>query len=227
MRIINPGFKFVYEPNAEQMLDTIEKAYRICYQSEPKGNRDSFITNKIKIGHESPLEHTNISVVIETNRGVTHEIVRHRIASFSQSSTRYCNYSKDKFGNELTFIRPEWISENVLGDWGKLNGWKECEDISDEEMMWLNSCHQCEAVYLSLIAHGWTAQQARDVLNNSIATQIVVTMNVREWRHFFKLRAIGTTGQPHPEMLQITIPMLQMFKEKIPVLFDDLEVKHE
>lgn len=223
MRIINPGFKFAYEPNAEQMLDAIEKAYRVCYQSEPNGNRNSFIANKIKIGHESPLEHASISVVIETNRGVTHEIVRHRIASYSQSSTRYCNYSKDKFGNQLTFIRPEWISENVLGDWGRNNNWKNCKDITDEEMMWLSSCQQCEATYLSLINHGWTPQQARDVLNNSISTQIVMTMNIREWRHFFKLRALGTTGKPHPEMLQITTPMLAAFKEKIPVLFDDLE----
>lgn len=222
MKIINPSFKFVNEPDADIILNTIEKAYRICYMSEPNGNRDNFIATKIKAGHESPLEHVNISVIITTNRGVTHELVRHRLASYCQSSTRYCNYSKDKFGNQLTFIRPEWISENVLGDWGKLDNWKNCTDITDEEMMWLNNCQQCEAMYLSLINHGWTPQQARDVLNNSVETQIMVTMNVREWRHFFKLRAEGTTGKPHPEMLQITIPMLKEFKNRIPVVFDDI-----
>lgn len=222
MKIINPSFKFVNEPDADVILNTIEKAYRICYMSEPNGNRDSFIATKIKAGHESPLEHASISVIITTNRGVTHELVRHRLASYCQSSTRYCNYSKDKFGNQLTFIRPEWISENVLGDWGKFDNWKNCTDITDEEMMWLSNCQQCEAMYLSLINHGWTPQQARDVLNNSVETQIMVTMNVREWRHFFKLRAEGTTGKPHPEMLQITISMLKEFKKHIPVVFDDI-----
>ena len=222
MKIINPSFKFVNEPDADVILNTIEKAYRICYMSEPNGNRDNFIAAKIKAGHESPLEHASISVIITTNKGVTHELVRHRLASYCQSSTRYCNYSKDKFGNQLTFIRPEWISENVLGDWGKLDNWKNCTDITDEEMMWLSNCQQCEAKYLSLINHGWTPQQARDVLNNSVETQIMVTMNIREWRHFFKLRAEGTTGKPHPEMLQITIPMLKEFKNRIPVVFDDI-----
>ena len=222
MKIINPSFKFVNEPDADVILNTIEKAYRICYMSEPNGNRDNFIAAKIKAGHESPLEHASISVIITTNRGVTHELVRHRLASYCQSSTRYCNYSKDKFGNQLTFIRPEWISENVLGDWGKLDNWKNCTDITDEEMMWLSNCQQCEAMYLSLINHGWTPQQARDALNNSVETQIMVTMNIREWRHFFKLRAEGTTGKPHPEMLQITIPMLKEFKNRIPVVFDDI-----
>lgn len=222
MKIINPSFKFVNEPDADVILNTIEKAYRICYMSEPNSNRDNFIAAKIKAGHESPLEHASISVIITTNRGVTHELVRHRLASYCQSSTRYCNYSKDKFGNQLTFIRPEWISENVLGDWGKLDNWKNCTDITDEEMMWLSNCQQCEAMYLSLINHGWTPQQARDVLNNSVETQIMVTMNIREWRHFFKLRAEGTTGKPHPEMLQITIPMLKEFKNRIPVVFDDI-----
>lgn len=222
MKIINPSFKFVNEPDADVILNTIEKAYRICYMSEPNGNRDNFIAAKIKAGHESPLEHASISVIITTNRGITHELVRHRLASYCQSSTRYCNYSKDKFGNQLTFIRPEWISENVLGDWGKLDNWKNCTDITDEEMMWLSNCQQCEAMYLSLINHGWTPQQARDVLNNSVETQIMVTMNIREWRHFFKLRAEGVTGNPHPEMLQITIPMLKEFKNCIPVVFDDI-----
>ena len=222
MKIINPSFKFVNKPDADVILNTIEKAYRICYMSEPNSNRDNFIAAKIKAGHESPLEHASISVIITTNRGVTHEFVRHRLASYCQSSTRYCNYSKDKFGNQLTFIRPEWISENILGDWGKLDNWKNCTDITDEEMMWLSNCQQCEAMYLSLINHGWTPQQARDVLNNSVETQIMVTMNIREWRHFFKLRAEGTTGKPHPEMLQITIPMLKEFKNRIPVVFDDI-----
>ena len=241
MRIINPSFEFADEITAEQMLDKIEKAYRICYMSEPNGNRNAFIANKIKIGHESPLEHASVSVIITTNRGVTHELVRHRIASYSQSSTRYCNFSKDKFGNEITFIRPEWVNERVLGEYHY--GYVKTEltktfpkeiselmraDVALPDIEWVDSCNLVEDEYLRMInRHGWTPERARSVLNNSVATTIMVTMNLREWRHFFKLRAIGTTGKPHPDMLQITIPMLTAFKEKIPVVFDDLNTGEE
>ena len=202
MRIINPSFNFVYEPNAEQMLDTIEKAYRICYQSEPKGNRNSFITNKIKIGHESPLEHANISVVIETNRGVTHEIVRHRIASYSQESTRYCNYSKDKFGNELTFIRPCF--------------W---DDDSEEYAVWKQAMEEIEKTYVKLISLGAKPEEARSILPNSLKTEIVCTMNLREWRHFFRLR---TAERAHPQIREISVALLDELKKRIPVIFDDI-----
>lgn len=202
MRIINPGFNFVYEPNAEQMLDTIEKAYRICYQSEPKGNRNSFITNKIKIGHESPLEHANISVVIETNRGVTHEIVRHRIASYSQESTRYCNYSKDKFGNELTFIRPCF--------WA---------DDSEGYAVWKQAMEEIEKTYVKLISLGAKPEEARSILPNSLKTEIVCTMNLREWRHFFRLR---TAERAHPQIREISVALLDELKKRIPVIFDDI-----
>lgn len=241
MRIINPSFEFADEINAEQMLDKIEKAYRICYMSEPNGNRNAFIANKIKIGHESPLEHASVSVIITTNRGVTHELVRHRIASYSQSSTRYCNFSKDKFGNEITFVRPEWVDERVLGeyhyDYAEMEVFKTFPkelselmraDVAIPDIEWVDSCNIVEDEYLRMINdHGWTPERARDVLNNSVATTIMVTMNLREWRHFFKLRAIGTTGKPHPDMLQITIPMLAAFKKKIPVVFDDLNIEEE
>lgn len=241
MRIINPSFEFVDDINAEQMLNKIEKAYRICYMSEPNGNRDSFIANKIKIGHESPLEHASVSVIITTNRGVTHELVRHRIASYSQSSTRYCNFSKDKFDNQITFVRPAWVDERVLGEYHYDYFDMELYDtfpkelailikanVSTPDIEWIDSCHSVEDDYLRLINdHGWTPEKARDILNNSVATTIMVTMNLREWRHFFKLRAVGITGKPHPDMLQITIPMLAAFKEKIPVVFDDLNVKEE
>lgn len=241
MRIINPSFEFADEINAEQMLDKIEKAYRICYMSEPNGNRNAFIANKIKIGHESPLEHASVSVIITTNRGVTHELVRHRIASYSQSSTRYCNFSKDKFGNEITFVRPAWVDKRVLGEYHY--GYAEMAttktfpkellelmkaDVAAPDVEWVNSCNLVEDEYLRMINHhDWTPERARDILNNSVATTIMVTMNLREWRHFFKLRAIGTTGKPHPDMLQITIPMLTAFKEKIPVVFDDLNTEGE
>lgn len=237
MRIINPSFEFVDNINAEQILNKVEKAYRICYMSEPNGNRNEFIATKIKAGHESPLEHASITVIITTNRGITHELVRHRLASYSQSSTRYCNYSKNKFGGELTFIRPAWINEAVLGRWDY--HYKEDEvppelvpliqnhDVSVPDIEWLDWCNLTEDRYMTALHGGWTPEKARDLLNNSVATSIMVTMNLREWRHFFKLRAIGTTGKPHPEMFQISVPMLKAFKEKIPVVFDDLDIKED
>lgn len=229
MYVINPSFDFVCRPDAELILNTIETAYRICYRSESTGNRNDFIKSKIAIGHESPLEHANISVIVTTNRGVTHEIVRHRIASYCQESTRYCNYSKDKFDGQITFIRPEWCSEDVLGAWdfSKYDALLESTSISDldtYEISWIRDCLTTESNYLQIIKHGYSPQQARDVLNNSVATKIMVTMNIREWRHFFKLRALGTTGKPHPEMQQFTIPMLLEFKNTVPVLFEDLTV---
>lgn len=231
MYVTNPSFDFVNRPDAELILNTIETAYRICYRSDPSDNRDAFIKSKISIGHESPLEHANISVIITTNRGVSHEIVRHRIASYSQESTRYCNYSKDKFDNQITFIRPEWCSEAILGAWDqhRYEDLLKAESlpgsgISKYEVSWLRDCLTTESNYLQILTEGYSPQQARDVLNNSVATKIMVTMNVREWRHFFKLRALGTTGKPHPEMQQFTIPMLCEFKKSIPIVFDDLTV---
>lgn len=228
MYVINPSFNFVNYPDADQLLNLIETAYRICYRSEPNGNRDAFIKSKISAGHESPLEHANISIIVTTNRGVTHEIVRHRIASYCQESTRYCNYAKDKFDNQITFIRPEWCSEDILGTWNESRYTEYASglesNISKYEVSWLRDCLTTEANYLKIISDGYLPQQARDVLNNSVATKIMITMNIREWRHFFKLRAIGTTGKPHPEMQQFTIPMLIEFKRIIPVVFDDLNV---
>ena len=227
MKIINPYFEFVNEPDSEQILNTIERAYRICYLSESKGNRDTFIKTKIKAGHESPLEHASVSVIITTNRGITHEIVRHRVASYCQESSRYCNYSKDKFDKQLTFIRPTWCSEKLVGEISYYNaGLLSIDtDLKDYDINWMFNCLDCEYSYLKMLNNNYSPEQARDILNNSVATKIMVTMNIREWRHFFKLRALGTTGKPHPEMTQITIPMLKEFHKKIPVVFDDLYEK--
>ena len=222
MKIINPSFEFVDNISADEVLNKIEAAYRICYLSEPKGNRDDFIKTKITAGHESPLEHVSISVIITTNRGVTHELVRHRIASYCQESTRYCNYSKDKFGSEITFIRPDWVTESVVGEWHYITP-ELIQQLNKCESHWFSSCLDVERDYFMLINNGWQPQQARDVLNNSVATKIMVTMNVREWRHFFKLRALGVTGKPHPEMVQIAKPMLEAFRSYLPILFDDLK----
>lgn len=206
MKIIKPKYEILDEIDGAEILKKIEKIGRVCYKSEDKITDDSarnFIANILKRGHESVIEHEKVSVRIVCDRGVTHEIVRHRLASYSQESTRYCNYSNEKFGKELTFIKPIF--------------WEE----SDKEYeIWLNAMRVIEETYNSLIETGAEPQQARSVLPNSLKTEIVVTMNLREWRHFFRLR---TAKNAHPQMREIACALLDEFKNKIPVIFDDIE----
>jgi thymidylate synthase (FAD) len=205
MQIIKPSFKIEDEINGDAMLRRIEGAGRTCYKSEAKITPDSargFVRKIIASGHESVLEHEKITVRIICDRGVSHEIVRHRLASYSQESTRYCNYGKP--GRSVAFIVPCFWSED-----------------SDQFAMWRNAMMCAEDYYLGLIARGASPQQARSVLPNSLKTEIVMTANLREWRHFFRLR---TSKAAHPQMREIAVPMLAEFKRLIPVVFDDIEV---
>lgn len=205
MKIIEPSFEFIGEIHPTDILKNIEICGRVCYKSESKISPDSasqFISSIIKSGHESVIEHEKITVRIICDRGVTHEIVRHRIASYSQESTRYCNYSHEKFGNELTFIKPCFWEESSL-----------------EYMIWKKQMQSCEDNYIALINAGAKPEQARSILPNSLKTEIVVTMNLREWRHFFKLR---TSNRAHPQMREISIPLLNEFKRILPVIFEDI-----
>lgn len=205
MRIIEPYFEILDELDGKKMLQKIERIGRVCYKSEDlitENSAEKFIGNILKRGHESVIEHEKISVKMVCDRGVTHEIVRHRVASYSQESTRYCNYQKDKFGNELTFIKPVF--------------WKE---DSPEYALWKESMQQIEDQYMKLIDMGASAQEARSILPNSLKTEIVVTMNLREWRHFFRLR---TAGAAHPQIREIAGMVLEEFRRQIPVVFDEL-----
>lgn len=206
MKVIEPSFVFMDEVDGTQILRKIERAGRICYKSEHNISEDSaekFVRNIIKRGHESVLEHASVSVKIVCDRGVTHEIVRHRVASYSQESTRYCNYSAEKFGNEIVVIRPCF--------------W---ETDSKEYALWKESMECAEKNYMALLELGAKPEQARSILPNSLKTEIAVTMNIREWRHFFKLR---TDKGAHPQMREIACQMLAAFQEKMPVLFEDLD----
>jgi thymidylate synthase (FAD) len=205
MRIIEPGFEFMEEVDGEQIIKKIERAGRVCYKSESNISDDSaerFIRNIIRRGHESVLEHGSVSVRIICDRGVTHEIVRHRVASYSQESTRYCNYSSEKFGNEITVIKPCF--------------WDGTEKAY---AIWKESMELLEKNYIAMLEAGAKPEEARSILPNSLKTEIVVTMNIREWRHFFKLR---TDVKAHPQMREIAGKMLAEFKEKMPVLFEDI-----
>ena len=206
MKIIDPSVELVNPISYEIALNTIELAGRTCYKSENKITNDSaeeFIRNIIKRGHEAVLEHVSITAKFICDRGVSHEIVRHRIASYCQESTRYCNYSKDKFGNEITVIKPCFYEEESTG-------------FSE----WYASCKMSEIYYFALLYEG-KAEEARSVLPNSLKTEIIMTTNIREWRHFFKLRC---SKAAHPQMRQIATMLFEQMKSKYPVFFEDIDI---
>ena len=216
MKIIEPSIVLEDEINGQEILNKIERIGRVCYKSEnniKEGSAERFISNLINRQHESVLEHVSISVRVICDRGVSHEIVRHRLASYSQESSRYCNYSNDKFGNELTFIKPCWFKTDL----STLNN-----NLSDNraERYWQDTMANIENDYFNLLDEGWAPEQAGSILPNSIKTEIVMTMNLREWRHFFKMRCDKAA---HPQMRQIGNMILDTFKEKIPVIFNDIE----
>ncbi|MFO7751979.1 MAG: FAD-dependent thymidylate synthase [Desulfobacteraceae bacterium] len=205
MKVIDPHFEILYMPDGDGIVKHLELAARTCYKSEDKITPDSaetFLARIIKSGHESVIEHASVSVRMVCDRGVSHELVRHRLCSFSQESTRYANYSKDKFGNEITVIRPFFFERGS----GRYNEWE-------------NAMQACEKAYLSLLSAGAKAQEARSVLPNSLKTDIVVTANLRQWRHIFKLRCSKAS---HPQMRQLMLPLLKTFHSCIPVMFDAL-----
>lgn len=208
MQAINAYTQIYKDFEGQQLLNKIEQVARTCYKSESKtkeGSAKKMVAALIRNGHEAMLEHASVTVKFVCDRGVSHELVRHRLASFAQESTRYCNYSKDDFGSEVTFIIPEFL---VYGSQGF--------DIWKEQMK------SAEKAYFDMLNFGFTSQEARSVLPNSLKTEVNMTCNLREWRHFFKLRAAGQTGTPHPQMLEVAVPLLQDMKKLIPVVFDDI-----
>lgn len=209
MKIVEAGFEIIDFPT--NALEKIERAGRICYASDPSGDPSAFVKRLIERQHLTPLEMASVTVKIVCDRGVSHELVRHRIASFNQSSTRYCNYSKDKFGNEITVIKPCF--------------WADLDDgfNASKYTIWERSMEACERAYLDLLELGATPQEARSVLPNSLKTDIVMTANLREWLHIFNLRC---SIRSHPQMRQIMLPMLDEFYRRLPVVFGDVWAKY-
>lgn len=208
MQIVEPSVEIISSlPSGRDILKHIEKCGRVCYKSENVINDDScykFIEMILKNGHESVLEHFSFSVKFICDRGVSHEIVRHRIASHSQESSRYCNYSNDKFNNEVTFIKPCYFDEGT-----------------ESYKIWYELCANSEKVYFSLLNLGNSPQFARAVLPNSLKTELVMTANIREWRHFLKLRC---SDAAHPQMREVALMLLNKLKSinKVPLLFDNI-----
>ena len=234
MKIIDQYCQWINPPPTDA-LQIIERAGRTCYKSEDKITDDSaakFVQMIQNSGHASVIEHISASMLFVTDRGVTHEIVRHRIASYSQESTRYCNYGKEKFGREITFIRPVWMSEDILEQCGRTitepfkveyEGGHEMRTPLTLDELWMNACLASEQFYLTMTDSNrqpnWNAQQARSVLPNSLKTEIVMTANLREWIHFFNLRC---STKAHPQMRDLALQALTMFNHYVPVLFGKL-----
>lgn len=206
MKIIKPSVEILDDLNPEEILKKLELCGRVCYKSEDKITDESavkFISNIVKRGHESVFEHVSFSVRFICDRGVTHEMVRHRIASYSQESTRYCNYSKGDFDGQITVIEPLYLKSGT-----------------ESYEIWKKACQEAEDNYFKLLQSGCTAQEARAVLPNSLKTEIVMTANVREWRHFLKLR---TSKAAHPQIKEVAEMLLEQLNFVLPSLFDDIE----
>ena len=204
MIIVKPSVEVLTRPNRLEVLTLIEYVARICYKSEDKITADScvrIVKSLVSNQHLAMLEHVSATVKVICDRGVSHELVRHRLASYAQESTRYCNYGHQ---HEITVIKPRFFEEGTP----KYN-------------IWRASCEESERRYMQLLASGATPQEARTVLPNSLKTEIVMTMNLREWMHFFNLRAIGTTGAPHPQMSEVAEMLLKNFAEWLPEVFGD------
>jgi len=203
MKYVKPSYEIL--SNLNGLGQAIELAGRLCYKSEDKITNLSYLRfceMLIQRGHEAMLEHApNISVKFIANRGFMSEITRHRLSSFAAESTRYCDYSKDKFGNELTFCLPNYISMEVIDKY-------------------MNTCSILEEEYLSLIKAGVSPQIARDILPIGVKAEIIVTANVREWRHILRLR---TANGAHPIMHELMRPLLEELQVKVPVLFGDID----
>lgn len=235
MKLVRPSFEIITPLNGEQILLNIERAARTCYKSEDKieitdyCNADTgavvsiatsarkMVKDLITRGHDAMLEFGGmIHVLIITDRGVSHELVRHRLASFAQESTRYCNYSKGKYHSELTFVIPPWIPDDEVSVSEAGYSATFTKDTTD---VWLESMRKAEIYYNTLSRYGYNPGQARSVLPNSLKTEINIAANTREWRHIFMQR---TNKAAHPQMREIMIPLLKAFQAAIPILYDDI-----
>jgi len=204
VKTAKPSVEVITPIDSDFVYKLIERVGRICYKSEHKITPDSatkFLKMILKNGHESVIEHFNITVLIKCNRGVTHELVRHRLASYSQESTRYCLYSSDRFGNQITVIKPCYF-----------------EEFSELYLEWEEAMADAEKHYNNLVKLGATAQEARGVLPIALKTEIAITANLREWRHIFKLRR---SEKAHPEIKHVMDMIYNEFSKTLKEVFNE------
>ncbi len=204
MKIVEPWIK-VEKIDGIKIMKRIERACRTCYRSEGKITEDSYkklLNNCITRGHESVLEHEKVTVRIYSDVGSYKDLTRHRMASFSVESTRYCSYDKDKYGNEISFINPVYIEDKEMYE------------------TWKKTMQEIENGYIKMKKLGATTDMCREVLPHSTAGEYTMTANIREWKHILALR---TTNHVHPSIRQVLIPLLKYFQEEMPEIFGDIE----
>lgn len=217
MKIVEQSHE-ILSISPQNILKHIEEVARTCYQSHNKtkiGSDITMVQNLINRGHEAALEFGDITIKFITNRGISHELVRHRLCSFMQESTRYVKYN----GN-MEFIRPIWYKKDINSI--ALNyTFEECITFTPQAI-WKTHITLSEKHYKNLLDLGWKPQQAREILPNSLKTEIIMKGNLREWRHIFSLRCDKTA---HPQMIALLKPLLQELHKRIPIVFDDLYIK--
>ena len=208
MRIVEPWIK-VEKIDGKQIMKRIERACRTCYRSEDKISEESYknlLTNCLNRGHESVLEHEKITVRIYSDIGTYKDLTRHRFASFSVESTRYCSYNKDKYGNEIAVVNPVYMEDKEVFE------------------TWKKAIEDMEKAYMKMKELGASTDMCREVLPHSTAAEYTMTANIREWKHILELR---TTNHVHPAIRQVLIPLLLLFKEQMPEIFGDIEYDKE
>ena len=218
MKLIKPKVEILDRIDGDQVIADITTVARTCYKSEDVRTKEkdkALVKRLIESKHEAMLEFVDITVKFTTSIGITREIIRHRMASFANESTRYCNYSKDKFDNELTFTIPSWTSIEE-GEYSIDN----LDEINNKaDFLWAKMMLDAELTYLDLTILGRKAEQAREVLPMSTKSELCMKANLREWRHFFKLRCHRTA---HPDIRVLALDLLKQMHEQIPIIFDDL-----
>ena len=221
MILCKPSFEIMPSLSYADMLFVVVSASSVCYNKCVPyliEESEELIRARIKAGHESVIEHVGFSVMFTVDRGITHEIVRHRLASYTQSSTRYI-----KQADHVRFIIPPCLQDELPEGTYTYLGYPIDEDLlSDKATKWLNAILEAEDTYHNFLRMGWEPEKARGVLPNATAAKIMVTANMRQWRHIFRLRALGTTGRPHPQMQEVMKPLLYKVQECFPVFFEYL-----
>lgn len=208
MRLVKPWIK-VENFDGVKIMKRIERACRTCYRSEDKISEESYknlLTNCLNRGHESVLEHEKITVRIYSDIGTYKDLTRHRFASFSVESTRYCSYNKDKYGNEIAVVNPVYIEDKEVFE------------------TWKKAIEDMEKAYMKMKELGASTDMCREILPHSTAAEYTMTANIREWKHILELR---TTNHVHPAIRQVLIPLLLLFKEQMPEIFGDIEYDKE
>lgn len=208
MRLVEPWIK-VENFDGVKIMKRIERACRTCYRSEDKISEESYknlLTNCLNRGHKSVLEHEKITVRIYSDIGTYKDLTRHRFASFSVESTRYCSYNKDKYGNEIAVVNPVYIEDKEVFE------------------TWKKAIEDMEKAYMKMKELGASTDMCREILPHSTAAEYTMTANIREWKHILELR---TTNHVHPAIRQVLIPLLLLFKEQMPEIFGDIEYDKE